>query len=453
MNESLEIGTGGLLEDAHTFCPGAAPASVGECNAAAGRKEIRPARLLKAERNFLASIRVCAITCDGYPHDPLVRRTAEAAAGASVDYHVICSTKKGEAKYELFNGVHVHRIPLSRISAKPLGTTLALWFVFAVAAFVKVALLHLKNRFDVVHVHNLPDFLVFAALVPRLCGARVILHVQDVAPELMGAKTKGLLRRITVPLAKLQERISTAFADHVLTVGWPFEECLLKRGVPREKLSSVLNSADPNLFPVEKRSEPFLGEPSAERPLVLMYYGTCSKRQGLDTAIRAMAKARERAPHLRLHVKGSGDHLPYLKELAQSLGLADRVAFYPGGPIDEVADFVAQGDISIIPYRADGFMDMVLPTKAYECALMRRPMIASDTVAMRSMFRSTSILLCDPSSVDSFAEAFVELYHSPEKRAALTAGAEQDYTNYRWELMAGRYAQLIATLAAKGSRP
>ncbi len=448
MNEALEIGAGGFFGNAPVSFLGTRPVSAG---AAAAPEDIRSTRTLKAERNVLATIRVCAITCDGYPQDPLVRRTAEAAAGAGIDYHVICSTKKGQAKYELFNGVHVHRIPLSRISAKPLGTTLALWSAFAVAACAKVARLHLRDCFDVVHIHNLPDFLVFAALVPKLRGVRVILHVQDVAPELMGAKTKGFMRRITVPLAKLQERISTAFADHVLTVGWPFEECLLKRGVPREKLSSVLNSADPNLFPAEKRSEPFLGKATAERPIVLMYYGTCSKRQGLDTAIHALAKARETAPHLRLHIKGSGDQLPYLKELAQSLALADRVTFYPGGPIDEVADFIAQGDISIIPYRADGFMNLVLPTKAYECALMRRPMIASDTVAMRSMFRATSVMLCDPSSVDSFAEAIVKLYHSPEKRAELTASAEQDYANYRWEMMAGRYTRLITTLATRGA--
>jgi len=451
-NEDLEIGAGGFSREAPASGLGTVPAQLVEYGATPAPQDIRPTHTLTAERNVLASIRVCAITCDGYPQDPLVRRTAEAGAGAGVEYHVICSTKKGQAKYELFNGVRVHRIPMSRISARPLGTTLALWFVFAVAACVKVARLHRKFHFDVVHVHNLPDFLVFAALVPKLCGARVILHVQDVAPELMGAKTKGLFRRITVPLAKLQERISTAFADHVLTVGWPFEECLLKRGVSRWKLSSILNSADPNLFPVEKRSEPFLGDAIAQRPIVLMYYGTCSKRQGLDTAIRALAKAQETAPHLRLHIKGSGDHLPHLKELAQSLSLADRVAFYPGGPIDEVADFVAQGDISIIPYRADGFMDLVLPTKAYECALMRRPMIASDTVAMRSMFRATSVMLCDPSSVDSFAEAIAKLYHSPEKRARLISSAEQDYTNYRWEKMAGRYTRLIAALAAENGQ-
>jgi glycosyltransferase involved in cell wall biosynthesis len=117
-----------------------------------------------------------------------------------------------------------------------------------------------------------------------------------------------------------------------------------------------------------------------------------------------------------------------------------------------VADFVQQGDIGIIPYPSDGFMDLVLPTKAYELALMRRPIIASDTPAIRSMFRPGSIALCEPSSIDGFAEAIIDLYRHPQKRAQLVASAEQDNMKYRWELMAERYQQLIASLAAKNSR-
>lgn len=405
----------------------------------------------------MSSTRVCAVTTDLYPEDPLVRRTAEAAANAGFEYHVVCSLREGQAKEELFNGVHVHRIrirgrkgkAIGRISSRPLLEMLFLWGLFALLAFGKLARLRLRSKFDVIHVHNLPDFLVFSALIPKLFGARVILEVQDVAPELMAAKAKGKSRRLTVALATLQERISTAFADHVLTVGWPFEEPLMKRGVPREKLSSVLNSADPSVFPEAKRTSPFLGEPTAERPLVLMYHGNLSERNGLDIALRAFAKARASAPYLRFHLNGGGDAWSGLQQLAQTLQVTDYVSFFPLGPLERVADFVAQGDIGIIPYRSDGFMDMVLPTKSYEFALMRRPMIASSTVAIRSLFRPASVRLCEPSNVDSFAEAIVDLYEHPQKRADLVANAAQDYVQYRWEAMAERYCLLLSKLARK----
>src|SRR5262249_11355324 len=97
-------------------------------------------------------IRVCAITCDCYPDDPLVRRTAEAAAGAGYEYHVVCSMRAGQPRYELCNEVHVHRItiprldgaPVGRISGMPLSITFALWTVFTAFAFVKIAALHTR---------------------------------------------------------------------------------------------------------------------------------------------------------------------------------------------------------------------------------------------------------------------------------------------------------------------
>jgi glycosyltransferase involved in cell wall biosynthesis len=396
----------------------------------------------------MSSLRICAITYDYYPFDTLLRRTAEAIASVGHEYHVICSTDESRKKFEVFNGVHIHYAPMRRISEKSLGLMMLSWGLFLLLALVKVTHLHFKQKFHVVHVHNIPDFLVFAALIPKVFGSRVILEVQDVSPELMAVKAKGRLQRIVICLATWQERISTAFADHVLTVGWPFEALLLKRGVPQKKLSSVLNSADPSIFALEKRTEPFLGEATAERPLILMYHGTLAERCGLDIAIRALVKARATAPYLCLYIRGSGEAVPHLERLAQELGVTDHVLFFPYCSPDEVVDFVAQGDIGIIPYRSDGFMDLLLPTKAYEFALMRRPMIVSNTVGMRSMFRPASILLCDPSSEDSFAEAIIDLYQHPEKRAQLVTNAEQDYAPYRWELMAERYQQLLASLAA-----
>src|SRR5262249_41233030 len=118
------------------------------------------------------------------------------------------------------------------------------------------------------------------------------------------------------------------------------------------------------------------------------------------------------------------------------------------GPVDSVVDFIARGDVGIIPYPSAGYMDLVLPTKAYEFALMGRPIIASNLPGIRSMFRPTSVLLCEPSNADAFAEAIIALYRSPERRAKLAKSAEQDNMNYRWELMADRYCRLLAKLAA-----
>jgi glycosyltransferase involved in cell wall biosynthesis len=377
---------------------------------------------------------------------------AEAAQNAGYEYHVVCVMEEGERKCEVYQGVHIHRISMNRRIGGSLVAMMFSWIVFTILAMAKVGRLQFKYKFNVIHVHNIPDFLVFAALVPKLLGARVILGIQDVTPELMAVKSKGRFRRLSFRLATLQECICAAFADHVLTVGWPFEELLLQRGVPQKKLSSILNSADPKLFAAQKRTEPFLGKPTAERPLIFMYHGTLAARNGLDIAIRALAEAREQAPYLRLHIKGRDECSPSLTHLAQELGVGDQVCTFPPSSSDELVDFVASGDIGIIPYRSDGFMDLVLPTKAYEFALMRRPFIAANTPAMRSLFRAESTILCEPCNVSDFASAIVDVYQHPEKRLQLVTNAEQDYAPYRWELMAERYQQLLAFLAGSDDK-
>ncbi|HET9980454.1 MAG TPA: glycosyltransferase, partial [Ktedonobacterales bacterium] len=339
-------------------------------------------------------LRVAAITYDYYPFDIRVRRMAEAAADAGYEMRVICLRDTGEAPHEVCNGVITDRLPFSRGFGRALPLTILSWLWFTLLAGVVVTWQYLRRPYDVIIAHNMPDFLVFAALIPRMLGAKVILDVQDVSPELMSAKSSGKVRRILFRLAAIQERVSTAFASHVITVGWPFEQRLKARGVPARKLFLVLNSADPRLFPAERRCPPPSWAPGYDGPFIVMYYGTIAERNGLDTAVRALALALPRAPRLRLDIMGRGEYLVEVKRLAEELGVSDHMQFSEPCPSENIVDFVLHGDVGIIPYRLDGFAELVLPTKAYEQAWMQRPIVASDTVAIRSMFRPGSTLLC-----------------------------------------------------------
>lgn len=101
-----------------------------------------------------------------------------------------------------------------------------------------------------------------------------------------------------------------------------------------------------------------------------MYLGTLAHRTGLDVAIRAFAQARRDVPNLRFDIQGRGESIPALKQLAKEPGVGDCVVFSDVCPSDEIVDFVVHGDLGIIPYRVDGFEELVLPTKAYEYVWM-----------------------------------------------------------------------------------
>lgn len=388
--------------------------------------------------------RIATICFDLYPFHPRVRCLAEAAVEGGYSVDVICLRQPQASYYEVYNGVHIYRVPLKRNWNNSLLMTILSWCYFLLLAAGVALWQHLRRPYKVIHVHNMPDFLVFAALLPWLLGAKVILDVQDASPELMEEKVRGRLRGVVKRLAIWQERISTAFADHVVTIGQTVEELLLQRGVPASKLTNIHNSANPAFFPPSLRAP--IATDEQPRPFILMYHGTVEERQGLDVAVRALVLARRHVPGLRLAIKGVGRQLSALEQLACELGVREQVIFSDGCPIGEVVDFVRQGDVGIIPYRAGGYMELVLPVKAFEFAWMHRPMIASDTLGMRKLFRPESVMLCDAMKPESFAEAIVDLYQHPEKRAALVANAAQDYIPYRWEIQAQQYIHLLASL-------
>src|SRR5688572_6914021 len=127
--------------------------------------------------------RVAMLAHTYYLRDPRVRREAEALAGIGVDVHVISLAERGEPRRATVNGVQIHRLPVSRRRGGPLRYFYEYLMVGVLGGLV-LARLHLQARLDVVHVHNMPDILVLAALVPRLGGTTVILDVHDPMPEL-----------------------------------------------------------------------------------------------------------------------------------------------------------------------------------------------------------------------------------------------------------------------------
>ena len=106
----------------------------------------------------------------------------------------------------------------------------------------------------------------------------------------------------------------------------------------------------------------------------------------------------------------SSSYLNEDRPMTERVSAVNRWTLLPSVSYSDIVNFIVQGDVGIIPYRKNGFMELLLPTKAYEFAWMQRPMIASDTRAIRSMFRSESIVLCDHSKPESFADAIIDLY-------------------------------------------
>lgn len=383
-----------------------------------------------------------------YPQtETRVQRQAEALVEAGYDVDVLCLRDEGEASRERYRGVEVHRLPV-RLDKRTLGRQFLCYLRFFAWAAVHLTRLHRQHPYRTVQVHNLPDFLVFCAVVPKLRGVPVILDLHDLMPEFFAARFGSGRLRPLERLIRWQERLSCRFADHVITVSEHWRQALLDRGVPAERCSVVMNVADERVF------HPAPPSGSNGAGFRLIYHGTVTERYGLDLALEAVAMLRDEIPDIRLTIRGRGEHRPALLRLRRRLGLEEHVDLDDRFvPETELAGIIASADLAVVPYRNDVFTDGIIPTKLMEYAALGLPCVAARTSAIEAHFGDAMVELFEPGDARDLARRIRELYRSPERRAELARRSHRFTSRYNWERTGAEYVELVRGLQGRVRPP
>jgi glycosyltransferase involved in cell wall biosynthesis len=381
-----------------------------------------------------------------YEEDPRVRREAESlvAAGRPV---LVLSLKRPELPAEdLLHGVHVRRLDEQRHQGAGLGTYLREYVSFVVRSGWAAVKLHRRHRFGLVQVHSLPDFLVFAALPLKLVGVPVVLDLHEAMPEFFVTRFPGAANPISHRLLLLQERLSMAFATHVITVNEAFGDRLRKLGLRDDKLSIVINSPSLERFDAAAHPQRVFRE---DGMLKLVYAGALTPTYELDVTIRAIARIATDRPDLdvRLDLYGRGDSEEELRALAAELGVRGRVTFHGRIPIDAVPAAVAAADMGIAPTRLDRFTAMTISGKIYEYGAMGKPVVASRLPLVERTFPGGTVVTYEPGDAAGLAEAIVALADHPIRRAEAVDGSRDVVRDAAWEREAERYVALVDRLS------
>jgi glycosyltransferase involved in cell wall biosynthesis len=291
-----------------------------------------------------------------------------------------------------------------------------LTFAFAARAFCKLQMLSLNRRYDLIQIHNMPDFLVFVGLVHKMLGVPILLDLHDLSVELFHSKWRERKARAFLPVIRTVEKLACRFADHVITTSVEFKKRLIQRGVPARKITLVLNGADGRRFRNNDASS-FFRPKNGE--LELLYHGTAARRFGLHVAIKAVDIVRQSVPGVRLIVYGRYDpsYRAELQGMIARLKMEDCICLngYVNG--DEIVAKIASADIGIVPYLSDPFMDLALSTKTFEYISMHKPVIAARLPSILSLFDENSIAFFMPGNAVDMAEKILRLYRSAAKAA------------------------------------
>jgi len=382
-----------------------------------------------------------------YPADPRPRRAAEALVDEGMQVELICLRQsRAEPAHETFRGVQISRIPLARRRGGRLAYALQ-YFVFTLAAFLVLSFRSVTRRYTLVHVHNMPDVLVFAALVPKLLGAKVLLDLHDPMPELMTSIFGLGPDSRAVRLIKRLERWSMAFADVVVTVNLACERIFAKRGCTPAKLHVVMNSPDENIFAFRPAALPA----KAAKPFVIMYHGSIVERNGLDVAVTALEAVRRTVPQAELRIYGAAT--PFLDVVmrgARARGVAEAVRYLGAQDLEGIVAAIDQCDVGIIPNRRTVFAEINTPTRIFEYLARGKPVITGRAGGVCDYFADDALFFFELGDADDLARAIADVARRPEDVVAVVKRGQDVYLAHRWT--AEREAFLSRVSALLGPR-
>ena len=368
------------------------------------------------------------IAYSNFSTDPRIRRESETLAGHGYEVNFLALAEGNEPKTYTKEGVNVIELKMRKHHGANSFSYLLPYLKFLGLAFLHCSRLFLERKVDVVHVHNMPNFLVLAGLLPRLFGKEIILDVHDSVPETYGCKF-GTMPKTLYKLLCLEESLSSIFANKLICVNEIQKQKLLGRGIPAEKISVVLNVPDHKIFKYEVKNQH-----NHKETFDLVFHGTIDKLLGLDLAIEAVSRLIRDVPEIHLHIMGKGRHLEEFENLAEKLCIKDRVHFSKKSfPVENLPNLLQNMDLGIIPNKKNIATELMLPVKMMEYVAIGIPVVSARLKTIEHYFSDNMVTYFEPENVESMANAILELYRNEKKRREQIINARKFIEKYGWE--------------------
>ena len=375
--------------------------------------------------------------------DNRVRRYAEALAkrGDRVDV-IALSRGNFPLGTETINGVTVYRIQSRDRNERNKWTYVWRLFRFLISSSLILARRHDRIRYDLIHIHNPPDFMVLAGLYPRMTGAKLILDIHDIVPELFASKFSATKDGLYVRLLKMIEKRATALVDHVIVSNHLWHAKLIARVIPEEKTSVFVNHVDPAIFYRRRRTR-------NDGKFIVLFPGTFQWHQGIDLAIEAFAGVRQRLPNAEFHIYGDGTERAKLVSLTEQLGLTECAKFFGYLPLEQIAEVMSNADLGVVPKRANSFGNEAYSTKIMEFMSQGVPVVISRTKIDSYYFDDSVVEFFTSGDIKSLTDAMMNVIEDKARRGELIKNGYEYVTKNSWASRERDYYDLVDSLSVE----
>lgn len=149
-------------------------------------------------------------------------------------------------------------------------------------------------------------------------------------------------------------------------------------------------------------------EESKER-VVLIYHGAIDRARGIEELLKVLEQ--NKSLYLVLLGNGEEDYLTFLRNLANNLGVDEKVYFHPAVQADEIWKYVGAADISMVLIQpAVKSYYLSLPNKLFESIQSLTPIIASDFPEIKKIIDNYKVgMTCDPKNIEAVNECIIKM--------------------------------------------
>jgi glycosyltransferase involved in cell wall biosynthesis len=381
-----------------------------------------------------------------FPPDTRVENEMKALTDAGYEVHVACFRKNNEPLLEKKEYGVIHREPVSKFIYKSSVGVLKFPFYFNYWKHYVDELFE-KEKFDAIHVHDLP--LAKVGYEARCkYGVRFVLDLHENWPVLLqlSKHTNTFLGKMLSSNSQWvrYEKEMCGLADKIIVVVDEAKNRINALGIPPEKIEVVSNTLNLNQFdPIERKG-------FKKDKFRMLYVGGINYHRGIQYVVQAISLLKKRGVEVHFDLVGDGSYLIDIKRLIDDLQVLDNVTVHGFRHYTQICGIYESANVALIPHVKSGHTDNTIPHKIFQYMYAGIPMIVSNcNPLVRIVNETQSGVSYRYDHPEELAEIIANFYAHPELlNNYIHHGRQAVIVKYNWKVDGAKLVNLYQQLLA-----
>lgn len=252
--------------------------------------------------------KILMITRSELPQDKRVYNEAQSLIKKGYQVTILCISRNYFEKRK----VYYKKIKIERIYLKKFSGWLLLieYLSFTFYVAFKCFCYAILNKFDIIHLHNPPDFLILIGLTGKLLNKKIVFDFHEICPELF-TDIFGK-NRFFKKILQYYENLVFKFADRIITVNDSCKELFLSRNNYNKKIFVVRNGLD-------KEEQKIFSKRILNNKNELLFVGNISKQDNVETLLELAKYLNQKNLKFKINIIGKGKEFNQIKHKARKI--------------------------------------------------------------------------------------------------------------------------------------